>query len=1163
MMAFQVPVTNDLQVGPVREYGFRHVVTHRARNAHWWAAACRTMATVHAISMIGRGVERCSILDWYGAARTNALLPQVFAPRSGAVVDLVAAPDVPHPGDAARDFSNRVAFPANRQFDAVLAVDVYHWTAAELRLLFTCAPVLYLVVHTFKGALGVELDPDGQPEGVWYRTQAGEIIFTPSPDEQAYYAHPPCDWIQERRAVVDGLVLEMAELRRYGPMALVRVVQSPNNALPPALPRDTMTRFQWESLPYGYFRSTYFAVTNSLVAALPEMVSDLLPWSVVQTKILVDKAMVSQVGPAFAARVKAGWTVDSALTTVQSAALRDPVHKAFASRFPAVAYDAVVGTATSILYSYQSRHAQMFHTLRSVGMADEMSLRAARQPTPWTPSAQRAWWVLAIPVFLLIWAWARGLTGAPQADLLYWLDCIAERFWFWAAGRPAQYLQFWVKFVYSRATLPWVVWDWTGGWLWSRAPTVTIVTPWWLIQAWGPLLVSAAWEEGIKFFFPKIALFLFAAEVVSVGILAGPELGLFLAFVHLFLAYVGRFSLPVAIVLHTVYNACVVGFTYSIGSRPLVADLFSWLSPVLLGVITFAAYLLTRPRPLASGLMGFMESRVASTFYEEVASEPLVDGFVVPTFRHGFSEIGVQRGTVRLIVAGAETDYLSLATSRNPHLDPYRTPMYPILLTNGIMEAPEKSVYGFARALAYRQCRDPHVDDATGERWDMNQIRASWNEVTDWLLASDPPCFLSIVAYMETPEEAFADMGSRGVRLRTAEALLQNLGEHPRRKAIKLKPDETLFFGKAERCIVSFSPDVLALTAPESRAFTRMLKEVWDGVVCFSIRGVPIHLFYASGRPSDVVNHMVTRFFECYNAVLVSGDDTLVRWQGRNLETDVEKCDACLSDGPLIDMDSRVYQVCEFPQSVIDLLLWGVAAAYDCKARTGGDDYRARVETPVQNATGTTMTSSGNTIHVAAVLVYGIVLDIEPEAAGRALGVRLKVKRLSDPTEASFLKCLVMPVRSLYAGAPAFALGPQLGLLGKICKIMTNPCEAVGVRDWNRAVRIMAYALSRGFLVRPDYPILGRYLYTLRRLSLDPEWAVGADLLQAAELHRYKFSSDARDIARADALVVICARYSCSEADIMEVEALFDTAWSLPWFVSHPLIAQIMRVDYN
>jgi hypothetical protein len=270
-------------------------------------------------------------------------------------------------------------------------------------------------------------------------------------------------------------------------------------------------------------------------------------------------------------------------------------------------------------------------------------------------------------------------------------------------------------------------------------------------------------------------------------------------------------------------------------------------------------------------------------------------------------------------------------------------------------------------------------------------------------------------------------------------------------------------------------------------------------------------------------------------------------------------------------MDREIYSFVGVPEPIIQLLLWGVAAEYDCKARTGGDDYRCRVSTPVQNATGTTMTSSGNTVHVACVPIYAMIQCVSIEDAARALGMRFKVKYLGHLMEATFLKCVVAPVSGPHAPVGVFfALSPQLGLVGKLCKTMTHPSYSLGVPDRRIALAMAADMICRSILVPPDYPILGAFLAAHRRVAtaVIPPLVLPVAIRSTRargviENNEFRFFSDARDVRRADVLPILCSRYDITEVDILEVEALFDGVRSLPWFVSHPAIVRIMEVDYS
>ena len=70
----------------------------------------------------------------------------------------------------------------------------------------------------------------------------------------------------------------------------------------------------------------------------------------------------------------------------------------------------------------------------------------------------------------------------------------------------------------------------------------------------------------------------------------------------------------------------------------------------------------------------------------------------------------------------------------------------------------------------------------------------------------------------------------------------------------------------------------------------------------------------------------------------------------------------------------------------------------------------------------------------------------------------------------------------------------------------------------------------------------------------------GADVI---ENQLYRFFSDGRDADRGCVMGVYCERYSITPADVLSLERMFQSVPALPWFVSHPLLAQIMRVDYS
>jgi len=135
----------------------------------------------------------------------------------------------------------------------------------------------------------------------------------------------------------------------------------------------------------------------------------------------------------------------------------------------------------------------------------------------------------------------------------------------------------------------------------------------------------------------------------------------------------------------------------------------------------------------------------------------------------------------------------------------------------------------------------------------------------------------------------------------------------------------------------------------------------------------------------------------------------------------------------------------------------------------------------------------------------------------------------------------------------------------KIGKLLNDPVKITSVTrrgkkyhyDERTAVRMCALALANSYGEVPrNYPILGEFLYTMKRLGL-PSTKTLASLQES-----WKPRMSATDIFRFDALDSILDRYNISPKEVFEVEELLKSIKSLPAYIEHPVFDKLCEVDY-
>jgi hypothetical protein len=186
--------------------------------------------------------------------------------------------------------------------------------------------------------------------------------------------------------------------------------------------------------------------------------------------------------------------------------------------------------------------------------------------------------------------------------------------------------------------------------------------------------------------------------------------------------------------------------------------------------------------------------------------------------------------------------------------------------------------------------------------------------------------------------------------------------------------------------------------------------------------------------------------------------------------------------------------------------------------------------------------------------------ELSVSEAGQQLGFKVKVFPRDSISQATFLKGWWLPtVDGLYVWRPLPSALIKLG------KMISDPVEITSFtrrgrrmrRPRQEAISMCALALANSYPnVRNDYPILGSFLNSLRRLGSECPTTLEGII---------ESSKPCPSIGLLDYSLVcsiIEERYAITYSEIREVEALFGTITSLPAYVEHNVFDKLVEVDY-
>ena len=337
-----------------------------------------------------------------------------------------------------------------------------------------------------------------------------------------------------------------------------------------------------------------------------------------------------------------------------------------------------------------------------------------------------------------------------------------------------------------------------------------------------------------------------------------------------------------------------------------------------------------------------------------------------------------------------------------------------------------------------------------------------------------------------------------------------------------------------------------------------------------------VRLFICSGRTPAEMDEFATLLGCSEPLILIAGDDCAIYWNGHATrwnvaatETDAAKFDVTQSM-PVLQEAAKTFMhansECAEALGTLACLQFLALAEEPMKWTCRKTGTRIKTHPETRAPTGTSFTTVMNNHALILFLYYHFSTLLPPSQVGielldfaktaAHLGFDFTVEHHSQVEQAIFLKGAFL--RSETTGAHSFSVLPSRVL--KLGKSIRDPCLSQGLKkkDAAEAVRRAAASLGRSMpLVPDDYPVLGEFLCTLRRLGS----ANGRAQHSEQDDNPYRVEHN-NDVSREVVLRFVCARYNTTVAEIEDLEDLFRDIKSLPAFAVHPLIAKMAIRDY-
>jgi len=337
----------------------------------------------------------------------------------------------------------------------------------------------------------------------------------------------------------------------------------------------------------------------------------------------------------------------------------------------------------------------------------------------------------------------------------------------------------------------------------------------------------------------------------------------------------------------------------------------------------------------------------------------------------------------------------------------------------------------------------------------------------------------------------------------------------------------------------------------------------------YEFYGVKVRIFFAAGYTQRQLSSIALAMQEGDVVIAISGDDSVVSWGPlTNVfscepygECDQSQFDHTQDEGPQRIAASEWMRLIGIPEDFIDLCYGCCSWPYT--ARMGR--LRVKGVAGTQMPTGITMTTVLNSMSTLFMYLWIIkTRNAEFSEAARQLGFKTKYKGAFDLGDITFLrgwwrKCADQDGR-VWMPLPSacLKLGKVLRDPVDVCKYKHPVTRETVRKSGEEATRVMAYALASSYkTVEENYPILGPFLATLRRLGTEMSHP---DLHSLYESQRPAMVDANIDVE--DCVSATLRRYDLAVHELDRVRSLLGSVESLPAMVFDPVFERLREVDY-
>jgi hypothetical protein len=1093
---------------------------------HPISRVCRDEAVATMLAREGKGRRGMVVLDWYGSDRNKKFTTDVM--KDGVMVCFYNCPKGEIRGDAGRS-GTRLDFPETDDIcDVGLIQDVYYgglngrgqsievtphiiYSVAKQTRLKTC----YVMFRPFVGTAGTDpCYPDCDVEGAWYRDEIGMINFSPERGGVLYPPHPDVNWLLKRST--DGpWSMDIQDVRTIGPYRLVSCTlrEEAGGARDIGTDFPIVTAFNPPPrIMSGLGRFLAKRVSKALDKVVPTGVRGYV-YSY-EAPQLMEHIGIKNMLLNISYRPSNGYLIDSAAVGVKKEMEKDPSMAAIAERFPQIYPLILEGTLLSVLYSDRVVRAKRAMDQRDYHRESESILKRVRDPMvlDYVPSS---------------------MSMITCAALGYGVLCNQ-----WTFPYTKRIVRAGFGLIYS-----------------SFVPSTMSVLD---------AITESPLVGDLVTFAPVGACVLFEEAVRAAHPLSGVGLGLVEFSIRCYrFGYSGRWLPPLLGHLSLSYLQHVRG--WSVLSCVVVHLLYNYFCHW--GTRATHRYLWNDFKQRHS--RGELIPATGSF------SVPIPAGDVMTPLQNRVMEWKNEiRGKMDIKVNGI-TMTPSEALQVLDGEEPAKNMMWPVLITNRVLWEPAKTSKNLLLALLSRIHKIPkyHVED-------KEIRRKAWRQTYGLLDRSkllDTPVFLN-TSFLEATKL----MGSRGKRLVQANTREIEEGASRYVKAQSLKWNETITALKLvggvitlkPRAITQLDPKGLAHCTPWSRDLADAEKKhIFKRNPIVLPNGLIVYLIYASGCDQEMLDDIAEFCAACEEVVVVaSGDDSFVTFGkyaqffgAYGAEGDLSMADQSQDEACFDEYQFKVIKRLGVPRTIREITRQQCVAPY----RVDKDGLIVEGSPGCQLPTGATWTSFFNTNTVlGAYLYYFSKCNLRgkppvPEEVFAELGLELKFQYSSRLSLMTFLKgWFKIDENGKWHWMPL----PSQVL--KIAKTLRDPVLLMKVTRKGRTVRFSptesikqyAHLIYTGHAnIEKEYPVLGEFLDTLKRLGSAPRTA--SDVVESEKFNRIKFGK----FDKLNQIMVeedMEERYGIDAEDLVRVNGLLRSVSSLPSLLVDPVFDKLCDVDY-